>query len=409
MSTFEVNVVRVDDIYNHPNADRLSIVLIGGYEAITMKNEDGSHRFVKGEPVVYVPEQAVVPEHLLKQFGFWDETKGKGLLAGSKGNRVKAIRLRDHLSQGLVWKVANALGMQDVVLLNGDIDGSFNIGDNVADFFGIVKYEVPVPAQFSGHADSIPEAILHYDIENQQKFPTLIAEGEEVVITEKLHGTHFRMTVIPGANNDKLFFGDVAICSKGLGGKGLVFSDTEENRASNTYVKAAHALVPDLQAEATFNEKFEIDMYPTITIIESFRRAAMQMFPDKRVSMLGEIFGKGIQDLTYGFEKPEYRAFDVHVEGQGWLDEADKAEFFRLANVTRVPVLFRGPFNLEAAQALRDGKCEYNAGFCIKEGVVVTVVGEQTPRKIGGHNLRPFVKMVSPAYLLRKGDVTEFN
>ena len=42
MSTFEVNVVRVDDIYNHPNADRLSIVLIGGYEAITMKNEDGS-------------------------------------------------------------------------------------------------------------------------------------------------------------------------------------------------------------------------------------------------------------------------------------------------------------------------------------------------------------------------------
>ena len=182
MSTFEVNVVRVDDIYNHPNADRLSIVLIGGYEAITMKNEDGSHRFVKGEPVVYVPEQAVVPEHLLKQFGFWDETKGKGLLAGSKGNRVKAIRLRDHLSQGLVWKVANALGMQDVVLLNGDIDGSFNIGDNVADFFGIVKYEVPVPAQFSGHADSIPEAILHYDIENLAKVTKTLHAGEEYII-----------------------------------------------------------------------------------------------------------------------------------------------------------------------------------------------------------------------------------
>ena len=408
MSTFEVNVVRIDDIYDHPNADRLSIVLIGGYEAITMKNEDGSHRFVKGEPVVYVPEQAVVPEHLLKQFGFWDETKGKGMLAGSKGNRVKAIRLRDHLSQGLVWKTANALGMQDVVLLNGDIDGSFNIGDNVAEFFGIVKYEVPVPAQFSGHADSIPEAILHYDIENQQKFPTLITEGEEVVITEKLHGTHFRMTVIPGLDNDKLFGGDVAICSKGLGGKGLVFSDTPENRESNTYVKAALTQIADLESPAGQN-KFGDNMYDTITILDAFRRTATQMFPGKRVSMLGEIFGKGIQDLTYGFEKPEYRAFDVHVEGQGWLDEADKAEFFRLANVTRVPVLFRGPFNLEDAQALRDGKCEYNAGFCIKEGVVVTVVGEQTPRRIGGHNLRPFVKMVSPAYLLRKGDVTEFN
>lgn len=405
MSTFEVNVVVIDDIYDHPNADRLSIVRIGGYEAITMKNEDGTHRFTKGEPVVYVPEQAVVPEHLLKQYGFWDEAKGKGMLAGSKGNRVRAIRLRDYLSQGLVWKVtADTHGS---VVLSNNTFGTFNIGDNVADFFGIVKYEVPVPAQFSGYADSIPEAILHYDIENWAKFPTLIAEGEEVVITEKLHGTHFRLTVIPELGNDKLFGGDVAICSKGLGGKGLVFSDTPENRESNTYVKAALTLIADLEAPAG-QDKFGYPVYVYTTIVDAFRRAATRMFPDKRVSMLGEIFGKGIQDLTYGFERPEYRAFDVHVEGLGWLDEADKAEFFRLVGVQRVPVLFRGPFNLEEAQALRDGKCEYNAGFCIKEGVVVTVVGEQTPRRIGGHNLRPFVKMVSPDYLLRK-NATEFN
>ena len=69
MSNFEVLVRTIDDIYDHPNADRLSIVKVLGYEAITAKRDDGSHRFEKGEAVVYVPEAAVLPEDVLKDFG----------------------------------------------------------------------------------------------------------------------------------------------------------------------------------------------------------------------------------------------------------------------------------------------------------------------------------------------------
>ncbi len=78
MSAFEVKVRRIDKVEDHPDADRLSIVSILGYRAITNKLEDGSHRYAPGDLVVYVPEAAVVPEHLLKQYGYWDAEKDKG-------------------------------------------------------------------------------------------------------------------------------------------------------------------------------------------------------------------------------------------------------------------------------------------------------------------------------------------
>jgi hypothetical protein len=66
MSSFEVLIRPIDDVLDHPNADRLSLVRILGYEAIAAKNEDGNHRFEKGEPICYIPEAALVPNDVLK-------------------------------------------------------------------------------------------------------------------------------------------------------------------------------------------------------------------------------------------------------------------------------------------------------------------------------------------------------
>lgn len=376
MSTFEVNAVRIDRVSNHPNADRLSLVTIGGYNAITGKDEQGQHRFSEGELVVYVPEGAVVPERLLKQFGYWNFDKNIGMLAGSKGNRVKAIRLRDVLSQGLVWKLEN-----DNCLNTGDDRIAVLEGDNLADLLGVVKYEEPIPASMSGRVGSIPEAIFHFDIENMQKFPNLFSEKDIVVATEKLHGTCFRVTYIPGLNNPKLFGGNVAVCSKGLGSKGLVFEDNEENRNSNLYVTTA----------LEYN------------LIEMIRKVGDEFFPGQKVSVLGEIFGKGVQDLTYGFERKTYRVFDIHTSEFGYLTEFNKQDVIEALGLERVPVLYMGPFDIEFLTRLRDGKSTFNAGFNIREGIVVTAFGDQTPRKVGNYNLRPCLKMVSPNYLLRKG------
>ena len=91
MAYFEVNVVKIDQIEDHPNADALELAVIGGYRAIVKLGD-----FKAGDLVVYIPEQSIVPQWLLERMGL------EGRLAGKDKNRVKAIKLRGVLSQGLV-------------------------------------------------------------------------------------------------------------------------------------------------------------------------------------------------------------------------------------------------------------------------------------------------------------------
>ena len=97
MSKFECPVVRIK-IETHPNADAIEIARVGDYQSIVKKGQ-----FQDGTLAIYIPEQSVVPESILREMGMWDEFKGKGGLAGTLGNRVKAIKLRGIVSQGLIY------------------------------------------------------------------------------------------------------------------------------------------------------------------------------------------------------------------------------------------------------------------------------------------------------------------
>ena len=386
MSTFEVLVREIDDVIEHPNADRLNIVRVLGYNAITNKREDGTPRYRKGDLIVYVPEGAVVPENLLKQYGYWDDDKNRGMLAGSRGDRVKAINLRKICSQGLVWPLYNDLGDVPYALNDHGTHQTttfVSLGDNLADFFGIEKYEPPIPVGMGGEVVAVYEFAFDFDIENFNNFPGFL-EGEEVEATEKIHGSCSRISYRHGVTHDELFGSDgcVAIASKGLGAKGLVFKNNEAN-VGNLYVRVLTGLgVP---------EKLE----------QIGRELAAN------VDLFGEIFGPGVQDLHYGQTTPVFRAFDIAVSGQ-FLGSAAKDQMFARLGVERVPVLYRGPWDRDMLIGLRDGKTTIG-GKNVREGIVVSVTGDQTKREFMNHRLRPFLKMVSPDYLLRKGEITEFQ
>lgn len=102
MANFEVNVCKIDSKEKHPNADKLTIYHIGGYTCISNKLEDGSDRYNEGDLVVYIPSDSLLPDWLLMKMGFWDFEKHKGTLNGSKGNRVKDMKLRGIFSSGLL-------------------------------------------------------------------------------------------------------------------------------------------------------------------------------------------------------------------------------------------------------------------------------------------------------------------
>lgn len=141
MSEFACEVVRVK-LEPHPNADAIEICRVGDYQSIVRKGQ-----FQDGDLAVYIPEQAIVPTWMLREMGMYDEERQKGGLAGGLGNRVKAIKLRGVLSQGLMYNVPQRLVLE---------------GDDVAEYLDIFKYEPAVPSHMRGRkiAKSVSEAYL---------------------------------------------------------------------------------------------------------------------------------------------------------------------------------------------------------------------------------------------------------
>lgn len=377
MSDFAVRVLPVRNVRHHPDADRLSIMDVLGYVTISAKLDDGSHRYNDGDLVIYVPEGAVLPEWLLKQ-GFWNEEKQKGTLAGSKGDRVKAMRLRGVLSQGIIFPVENGFIKNEV----GEVL-EVKDGDNVAEFLGITKYEPPVPVGMAGEVCAIFGKTARYDFESIQTLPDLFAVGEEVVVTEKVHGTCIQIGYVPGLDNSDLFFdGNLYVGSKGLSAKGLVFKNNEAN-VNNVYVRVLKGLL-----ETGFGEM--------ITIIS-------KEYGDAPVRVFGEVYGKGIQDLSYGADKPTLAIFDIQIDGQYVKFEALLALAKRLG-LAVVPTLYEGPFDLDVLVNHRDGK-DTLSNTNVREGIVI----KARDNSLHPNHGRKIGKWVSPDYLTRKGNVTEFQ
>ncbi len=362
MSTFTVPVVRVL-LEPHDNADALEIARVGDYRSVVRKGQ-----FKAGDLVAYIPEQALVPDPLLEAMGL------RGKLSGKEGNRVKAIKLRGVLSQGLVLEARPG----------------WSEGQDVAAELGVVKWEPPVPSQMSGLLYGAgTDRCVRYDVENFKAFPEVLVDGEPVVFTEKIHGTWCQLGLLPAGDAGE--HGRLVVTSKGLGAKGLAFAPGAPENQTNLYLRVARHLGIEARIDWAFAE----------------RVAAAPVF------VLGEVFGAGVQDLAYGARADQdgalgFRVFDVYVGwvGQGaFLSDAELEAACAALGLPRVPVLYRGPFSRAVMRAHTDGR-ETVSGQAthLREGIVVRPLLERHHPELG----RVQLKSVSEAYLLRKGG-TEYN
>lgn len=395
MSKFEVLVEEVRNVRAHPNADRLSLLDINGFTCISAKLEDGSHRYKDGDLVAYIPEGAILPEYLLKEMGFWNEEKQAGTLNGSAGNRIKAMRLRNILSQGVVYPLCGMTG-DDGTHYRKWIKGQdgfvhkTGVGFDVADILGVTKYEPVIPASMGGEVFSHSyDLIYKFDIENAQKFQNVFLPDDEVNVTEKLHGTFTGLILTTEKRDDfyEYFTGNgVIYCaaySKGLGSKGLCFKATDQNLDKNIYMRSLKQILESRtyeQLEAFYNE---------------VKAAGV-------IVIMGETFGTGIQDLGYS-TKPKFLAFDSVRAGV--MDPYNEFKLIMDAlGIETVPLLHKGRYGDADMIALRDGKSALD-GQTIKEGIVIRDDLNSDTGFIG----RKMLKMVSPDYLTRKGNTTELQ
>ena len=211
MSNFAVKVCRVDKKAKHPNADKLTIYNVSGYNCISNKLLDGSDRYEIGDLVVYIPEQSLLPDWLLKKMELWNEEKGCGFLGGSSGNRVTCVKLRGIPSTGLLYPVKK------------EEDGNFSIetkdffklvkdGDDVSADLGIEKYVPPIPASMGGEIFNGGTSIVEpYDVEPIEKYKDLMVDGEGVIIREKLHGCADYDTIIDSLKYGKIKIGEYVL------------------------------------------------------------------------------------------------------------------------------------------------------------------------------------------------------
>lgn len=341
METFEVKTHEVV-IKEHPNADRLELAQIGDFEAIVRKDQ-----MLTGDVVAYFPEASILPGYLVELMGL------EGMLSGSDNNIVKARKFRKHLSQGLVHPMPDR-----------------EAGEDVLSYWGIQKYEPDIPSQMMGSAWDASGITLKFDIENIKKYPNIFEADEEVVFTEKIHGTWCCL----GVFNDTT---DI-VTSKGLSAKGLALKTDDDH--SNYYVDTWRA---NRHVLAELKERLQTDTF----------------------FLLGEIYGEGVQDLGYGASKPQFRVFDLFVGKRGLGRYLSYDEMLDAIHdlFNAVPEIYRGPYEKNLMQKITLGNTKLDADH-FREGIVIRPAVEGECREIG----RRLLKSVSGDYLLRK-NATEYN
>ncbi|MGV2919891.1 RNA ligase (ATP) [Streptomyces alfalfae] len=355
MSTLRVTAEALT-VHEHPGADALELAQVGLYRAVVAK---GAYR--TGDVAVYIPEQAVLPAALIEELGL------TGRLAGGSGDRVKAVRLRGELSQGIVCRPAALAGV--------DLARAAAEGTDFAERLGITKWAPPIPPTMSGDTEAAPGLLPWVDIENIQRHPDLFAPGEPVVVTEKLHGSACLLTYVAAD-------GRVHVSSKGFGAKSLALREDPRN----LYWRAVRGH----------------------GVADAAARLAERLGAS-RVGVFGEVYGDGVQDLSYGADGRRdtlgYAAFDVSAEIDGqvrWLDAAALLD----GQLPLVPRLYEGPYDAGRVLELASGRETVSGrGLHLREGVVIRPAVERYSPVTGG---RAIAKAVSAAYLTRKGG-TEYE
>jgi len=364
-SDSQVLVIQIGAVAPHPNADRLDVIHAlavdgeGGYPCLVKRGV-----FTPGMKGVFIPVDLVVPDTLPGT-----ETDPWAFLG--RHRRIKAKRLRGVFSLGLL-QTLEELGL----------DPATPEGTNVTEILGIRKRTPPRKRRTvsgpggqygTGQTEhGIDDARLppYTDIESLRRFPRFLQLGEEVVLTEKVHGA----------------------CM------GAVYSSADARlylRSRKRFiVPGSGGLWADLAARHQLQE-------------------LLRAIPD--IALYGEAYGY-VQDLRYGLgEEHAFAVFDArHVPTGRWLDwpeiEATVEGLNRLAltpalageeekprppALRLVPVLYRGPWQgLAAAAPLAEGQTVIGDGACIREGFVVRPVISRHEAPLG----RVIMKMVGEGF-----------
>lgn len=245
-------------------------------------------------------------------------------------------------------------------------DEHWQLGDNVAEYYHVSRYEPPVRPGPGDAEKNHPLFMEYTEIENMRNFPDIFADGETVFLSEKLHGTQCRTGIVEG----ELMAGSKAVRRK---------RPADDRFAASIYW-------------------FPFTLEPVRTMIEHLGQSHQQ------VILFGEVYGSKIQSFHYGHKGTlGFRAFDLLIDGR-YLDWPTFVTMCETYGVETVPVVATIPFNLTEIKRYSEGKTLLmQQDAHIREGLVVRPLTERTNPKLG----RVLLKYVSDSYLF--GEKTDYT
>jgi RNA ligase (TIGR02306 family) len=273
---------KIDGIGPIEGADAIEVATVGGWKVVVKKDE-----FKIGDLAVYCEIDSWIPFELAP---FLCKGKEPREFEGVKGERLKTIKLRGQLSQGLLLPLEPTCANIESELFEG-LDVSFPLN--------IIKWEKPVNAQLAGICKgNFPSLIPKTDQERCQNLVKEIVAANEsglkFEVTEKLEGSSMTCYLIDG---------EFGVCSRNMDLK------RDEN---NAFWKVA----------------IEDD-------IENQMRQAGDNF-----AIQGELIGPGIQGNIYKLSKPEFRVFDVYdVKSGQYISPDFRRAMISTMKLKHVPVL----------------------------------------------------------------------
>ena len=266
----------IDSILPIPDADSIECAVIGGWKVVTKKGE-----YRPGDLAVYCEIDSWIP-HELAPFLSKGEPKEYN---GVKGERLRTVRLRKQLSQGLLlpYSIVGRIAAE---------------GEDVSESLNIQKWEAPVSPQLAGQVKgNFPSQIPKTDQERVQNLKRELETHDSVLfeVTEKMEGSSMTCYLIDG---------EFGVCSRNMDLK------RDEN---NTFWKVA---------------------------IEGDIEQKLRAYGADNIAIQGELIGPGIQGNIYKLLSHRFKVFDVYdiQEGYYLLPEERKA-FVDAIGLKHVPVL----------------------------------------------------------------------
>lgn len=316
---------RIADILPIEGADAIEVAVVDGWKVVTKKGE-----YKPGDLAVYLEIDSWVPHKLAPFLSKGQEPREYN---GVKGERLRTVKLRGQVSQGLL------LSIEDVF---PGADRKFwwsQVGVDFSEKLGIQKWEPEIPAQLAGQVRGLfpTHLIPKTDQERIQNcFPEIQAKGDVTYeVTLKLDGTS--CTIFRWEN-------ELRVCSRNLELK--VNDENRDNTLVAMALKYGHRI-------------------------------------PNGVAVQGEVMGPGIQGNREGFKEHRFFVFDIYdIDNQFYIDSISRQVACKDYGMDMVPVIdprAKAPESVEAGLALAEGpsithkireglvwKCNTDPGFSFK-------------------------------------------